>query len=96
MHREQLYRPLFRKGPGEVPAELVSGDYTLFSSEWPFGSFVSFPVMPQFAALINNLALVTMNDELTQHVLGDCFNPTQFPGKEATDYRRGFESVSYH
>jgi hypothetical protein len=27
---EQLCRPLFRKGPRDVPAELVSGDYSPF------------------------------------------------------------------
>jgi hypothetical protein len=30
---EELCRPLFRRDPRDVPAELVSGDYSLFSSD---------------------------------------------------------------
>ena len=56
--REQLCCSLFRWEAGDVPAELVSGEYlTLFG--FALVSHHSFPVMPQYGVLINNLIVTT-------------------------------------
>jgi hypothetical protein len=54
---EQLCSSLFRREAGDVPAELVSGDYfySVRNVRWTS----SFAVMPQYDALINNLIVTT-------------------------------------
>jgi hypothetical protein len=55
---EQLCRPLFHREPSDVPAELVSGIYSLFIGS-ALRRFHLFSVVPQFGALINSLIVTT-------------------------------------
>jgi hypothetical protein len=61
-HCEQLCRSLFRREAMDVPAELVSGDYSHSPHSLrnvPRTSSFVFVVMPQYGALINNLIVTT-------------------------------------
>ena len=58
-HCEQLCRSLFRREARDVPAELVSGDYSHSLWNVPRTSSFVFVVMPQYGALINNLIVTT-------------------------------------
>jgi hypothetical protein len=55
---EQLCRPLFRKEPRDVPAELVSGDYSLLLGMTLLRLHL-LAAMPQFGGLMNNLIVTT-------------------------------------